>query len=58
MTKYLKNENNCMMLYHNNKKEDLQQPVKISNYSLESLFAIKFVTNTKNSYNLIEKLAL
>ncbi len=57
MTQYIQNKNNCLMLYYTDKNNKLQS-AKISNYSIQGLFTLKAITNTKNSYKIIEKLAL
>lgn len=57
MTQYIQNKNNCLMLYYTDKNNKLQS-AKISNYSIKGLFTLKAITNTKNSYKIIEKLAL
>lgn len=57
MTRYIQNKNNCLMLYYTDKNNKLQS-AKISNYSIQGLFTLKAITNTKNSYKIIEKLAL
>ena len=57
MTQYIQNKNNCLMLYYTDKNNKLQS-AKISNYSIQGLFTLKAITNTKNYYKIIEKLAL
>ena len=57
MTQYIQNKNNCLMLYYTDKNNKLQS-AKISNYSIQGSFTLKAITNTKNSYKIIEKLAL
>lgn len=57
MTQYIQNKNNCLILYYTDKNNKLQS-TKISNYSIQGLFTLKAITNTKNSYKIIEKLAL
>lgn len=57
MTQYIQNKNNCLILYYTDKNNKLQS-AKISNYSIQGLFTLKAITNTKNYYKIIEKLAL
>lgn len=57
MTQYIQNKNNCLILYYTDKNNKLQS-TKISNYSIQGLFTLKEVTNTKNSYKITEKFAL
>ncbi len=57
MTQYIQNKNNCLILYYTDKNNKLQS-AKISNYSIQGLFTLKEITNTKNYYKIIEKLAL
>lgn len=57
MVKYITNENNCLSYYYTDKNNKLQS-AKISNYSIQGLFTLKEITNTKNYYKIIEKLAL
>lgn len=57
MVKYITNENNYLSYYYTDKNNKLQS-AKISNYSIQGLFTLKEITNTKNYYKIIEKLAL
>lgn len=57
MTQYIQNKNNCLILYYTDKNNKFQS-AKISNYSIQGLFTLKAITNTKNYYKIIEKLAL
>ncbi len=57
MKQYIKNENNTLILYCTDKNGDLKQ-VKLTNYSIESLFIIRYITNTKNQYKTVEKRVL
>lgn len=57
MVKYITNENNCLSYCYTDKNNKLQS-AKISNYSIQGLFTLKEITNTKNYYKIIEKLAL
>ncbi len=57
MTKYISIQNNCLFYNYTDKNGDLQS-VKIANYSLNGLFTLKMITDTKNSYKITEKLVL
>ncbi|MBE7713767.1 MAG: DUF927 domain-containing protein [Cyanobacteria bacterium SIG26] len=57
MTKYIINENNCLVFYFTDKNGDLKS-AKCANYSLENLVIMKFITNTKNQFKVAEKRVL
>lgn len=57
MSKYIKNQNNCLYYFHTDKNEE-EQAEKIANYAIQSLFILKNITNTKNVYKISEKLIL
>lgn len=57
MTEYIIDENNSLIHYSSDKDGELKRK-KIANFTLETLFIIKVITNTKNKLAVVEKRVL
>lgn len=57
MTEYIIDENNSLIHYSTDKDGELKRK-KIANFTLETLFIIKVITNTKNKLAVVEKRVL
>ena len=55
--KKIENVDNCLTYSYQDKNNEIIT-CKIANYAIQGLFVIKLITNTKNTYKVIEKLAL
>lgn len=55
--KKIENVDNCLTYSYPDKNNEIIT-CKIANYTIQGLFVIKLITNTKNTYKVIEKLAL
>lgn len=55
--KKIENVDNCLTYSYQDKNNEIITR-KIANYAIQGLFVIKLITNTKNTYKVIEKLAL
>lgn len=53
----IENLDNCLIYSYQDKNNEIITS-KIANYAIQGLFVIKLITNTKNTYKVIEKLAL
>jgi hypothetical protein len=55
--KKIENIDNCLTYSYQDKNNEIIT-CKIANYAIQGLFVIKLITSTKNTYKIIEKLAL
>lgn len=55
--KEIENIDNCLTYSYQDKNNEIIT-CKIANYAIQGLFVIKLITSTKNTYKIIEKLAL
>lgn len=55
--KKIENIENCLTYSYQDKNNEIIT-CKIANYAIQGLFVIKLITSTKNTYKVIEKLAL